>query len=116
MALTPSHPDEPALHHQLRDALNQTLTSRDFFVWINVRPTGERVEFENLEAIVSDAEQWLSSLDPDRVDATELPERDYADKSAEVELRAIPKKPSARGRQTSQIVGNPEPVLAGWVT
>ena len=99
----------------MRDALNQALTNGDFFVWINVRPTGERVEFEDLEAIVSDAEKWLSSLDPDRVDPSELPERDYADKAAEVELRAIPKKPAARGRRASQIVGNPEPVLAGWV-
>lgn len=116
MPLRPSHPDEPALHHELRDALNQRLTNGDFFVWISVRPTGERVEFEDLDAIVSKAETWLSSLDPDRVDASDLPERTYSDKAAEVELRAIPKKPSARGQRAGQIVGNPEPVLAGWVS
>lgn len=115
MPLEPLHPDEPALHHALRDMLNQSLTSTDFFVWIRVEPTGERREFEDLGAIVADTEQWLSGLDPDAVNADDLPARGYRDRAADIEVRAIPKKPSARGYRAAEIVGNPEPVLAGWL-
>jgi len=37
------------------------------------------------------------------------------DPAAEIKLRAIPKRPEARDRRADQIVGNPEPILAGWV-
>ena len=115
MPLEPLHPDEPSLHHALRDALNQSLTSADFFVLISVEPTGEVRDFDDLAAIVADAEQWLSGLNPDAVDASDLPTRRYSDKAAYVEVRAIPKKPSARNYRPAEIVGNPEPALAGWV-
>lgn len=115
MALEPLHPDEAALHHELRDALNQQLTSTDLFVWIRVEPTGDAHGFEHLDRIVLETERWLSSLDPDVVDAADLPGRAFSDKAAEIEVRAIPKKPEARGQRAAQIVGNPEPALAGWV-
>jgi hypothetical protein len=53
MPLAPLHPDERGLHHALRDALNQGLTSTDFFVWITVTPTGKRKEFENVRSLVA---------------------------------------------------------------
>jgi hypothetical protein len=113
--LEPLHPDEPGLHRALRDALNQGLSSTDFFVWITVTPTGNRKEFENLGSLVTAVESWLAGLNPDEVDASELPEREFPDTAAEVRVRAIPKKPSARGQRAGEIVGNPEPILTGWV-
>jgi hypothetical protein len=113
--LEPLHPDEPALHHALRDALNRQLTDTDFFVWINVTPTGERTEFDDLSSIVRRTEQWLSSLSPESVEPETLPEKEFSDRAAEIKIRAIPKKPAARGSHPPQIVGNPEPALAGWV-
>lgn len=110
----PLHPGESALHHALRDALNNRLTSTDFFVWINVTPQENATEFGDLEALVSKAETWLSTRNPDDIDASELPELTLSDMAAEVRIRAVPKKPSARGYRAPQIVGNPEPVLAGW--
>lgn len=115
MPLEPLHPDEPTLHRALRDALNQRLTSTNFFVLISIEPTGERTSFEDLDAIVTDVEEWLSRLDPDEAPAEALPERTWSDKAADVRIRAIPKKRSARGYRAAEIVGNPEPALAGWV-
>ena len=115
MPLEPSHPDEPVLHRGLRDALNRELTTPNFFVWINVSPTGRRLEFEDLPAIVRQTESWLRTLDPDSVDASQLPERTFSDKAAQVQIRAIPKKRSARAQRAAEVVGNPEPALAGWV-
>jgi hypothetical protein len=112
--LEPSHPDEAALHHALRDALNQELTNKNFFVWINVHPTGMSQEFEDLPSIVRETESWLSGLDPDSEEATGLPELAFLDKAAEVKIRAVPKKATARDR-AGPVVGNPEPALAGWV-
>jgi hypothetical protein len=111
--LEPSHPDEPALHYALRDALNGRLTNTDFFVWITVRPTGEQQEFRNLDWIVHDTETWLASLDPD-AERDLASERFFHDPAAEVQIRALPKKPEARGKGTQPIVGNPEPILTGW--
>ena len=115
MALAPLHPAEPALHHALRDALNRGLTNTDFFVWITVIPKGDTWEFEDLPSLVEETEQWLQGLDPDAVDGSELPEQGLSDAAADVRIRAVPKKSSARGQRAGQIVGNPEPVLAGWV-
>jgi hypothetical protein len=116
MALQARHPLERALHHQLRDALNSELRNPNFFVWIDVRPLGDRDAFDDLGRIVKDTEQWLGSLDPDE-DATSehLPERWERDAAADVKLRAIPKKPEKRSHRADQIVGNPEPILAGFV-
>ena len=116
MALAPLHPAEPALHHALRDALNRSLTNTDFFVWITVTPKGDASEFRDLPSLVEETEGWLQGLDPDAIDASELPEQYLSDAAADVRIRAVPKKPSARGQHAGQIVGNPEPVLAGWVS
>jgi hypothetical protein len=115
VSLEPLHPDEVALHHQLRNALNRALTSTDFFVWIAVEPSGERAEYENLAGIVGEAEQWLSGLNPDEIDADDLPTLPLEDKAGRVEIRAIPKRTDARGRRPAEVVGNPEPALAGWL-
>jgi hypothetical protein len=112
--LEPRHPDEPPLHHELRDALNRHLTNHKFFVWIEVEPSGAAQSFQNLAAMVAATEHWLAGLDPDAVDAQALPEQRFLDRAGEVRITAIPKKPSARGQRAEQIVGNPEPILVGW--
>jgi hypothetical protein len=117
VSLQPSHPNEPALHHQLRDALNAELTNNDFFVWIEIRPTGQSRELATLPSIVSETEQWLAGLDPDAIDnPEELPEIRLSDPAADVTVRAIPKRQEARGRRAQEIVGNPDPILVGWTT
>jgi hypothetical protein len=57
MPLEPSHPDEPGLHHQLRDALNAGLNNTNFFVWINVEPSGRFERFSGVEKLVETAEK-----------------------------------------------------------
>ena len=114
MPMKPRHRDEPALHHELRDALNHGLTNTNFFVWIDVEPSGTARRFENLRAMVAATEVWLANLDPDAIDPAALPEQLFRDPAGEVRITAILKKPSARGRQPREIVGNPEPVVVGW--
>lgn len=113
--MEPLHPDEPELHRQLRDALNEGLSNTDFFVWITVRPTGHQTHFSYLPRIVEKTERWLSLLDPDAPQEERRSTEFVQDPAADVEIRAIPKKPEARGRRAVEIVGNPEPVLAGYV-
>ena len=116
MALSARHPDEPALHHELRDAFNRELTSTNFFVWIDVRPTGTANEFAHLDQVVAATEEWLGDLDPDAAPPGEgrVNERWIIDPAAEVKMRAIPKKPDARNRRSDPIVANPEPILVGY--
>jgi hypothetical protein len=114
MPMEPRHPDEPALHFELRDALNRGLTNTDFFVWIDVEPSGAAQSFKNLAAMVAATEHWLADLDPDAVDPGALPEQPFHDHAGKVRITAIPKKPSARGQRAEEIVGNPGPVLVGW--
>ena len=115
MELQPLHPSEPPLHHELRDALNRSVANTSFFVWINVTPTGLDGQFADLEKVVRDIEWWLDRLDPDAIRSTEgVPELEISDPAADVRVRALPKKPSARSERAGQIVGNPEPVLVGW--
>jgi len=108
------HPHEVALHHGLRDAFNQRLTSKGFFVWIDVRPTEEAQQFEDVDRLVAETEAWLDGLDPDQVESKKLPELDLVDKAATVTVTAIPRKPEVRGYRADEIVGNPGPVLVGW--
>lgn len=115
MPFEPRHPDEPALHHQLRDALNAGLQNTNFFVWIDVWPSGEAKTFQALETVVEKAERWLSSLDPDVASGDpDLPEWRYDDLAGRVRLHALPKKPEARGARAGEIVGNPEPIVTGF--
>jgi hypothetical protein len=102
------------LHRELRDALNRDLTSRNFFVWINVKPTGHARCFADLNAIVGRTEAWLSTLDPDAVRERELPKLQLEDRAASVEITALPRKQEVRGYRAQEIVGNPAPALAGW--
>jgi hypothetical protein len=114
MPMQPSHPDEPALHSELRDALNEGLTSTDFFVWLSIYPTGKGEHLATLPSIVESTEAWLNSLDPDSVSSGDMPEKKFVDPAGEVRIRAIPKKPEARAYRADQIVGNPSPMLVGW--
>lgn len=115
MPLQARHPLEPALHHALRDALDGGLQSTDFFVWIDVRPTGVSDAFTDLDRIVNETQSWLAHLDPDTgLNPDHVAERWDHDPAAEIKLQAIPKKPEARGYRSKPIVGNPEPILAGW--
>ena len=115
MSLQPRHPLEPQLHHELRDALNGELGNTNFFVWIDVRPHADQPSFAKLPEIVRKTETWLASLHPDDINPERLPGISVDDPAADVKLRAIPKKPSARSYRSDQIVGNPEPALAGWI-
>jgi hypothetical protein len=115
MPLEPRHPDELALHHELRDAFNQRLRNTNFFIWIDVRPTGRYQRFQHLDQVIRATETWLADLDPDAPrSADHLPERWLVDPAAEMKLRAIPRKREVRGYRAAEIVGNPEPVLVGW--
>lgn len=117
MPLEPRHPDELDLHHELRDALNRELTNTNFFVWIDVRPTGKAKHFTELKQIVEIVEEWLGELDPDAPPPGEgrVQEREISEPAATIKLRAIPRKREVRGYRAEQIVGNPEPILVGWV-
>jgi len=108
------HPDEITLHHELRDSLNSSLTNRNFFVWINVRPTGDAKQFSNLNGMASKIESWLSDLDPDAVEEGDLPKLPLHDDAASVEITALPRKAEVRDHRAAEIVGNPWPVLVGW--
>lgn len=114
MQYKPRHPDEPALHEELRKALNEDLTDKGFFVWIDVEPTGDARHFENLDQIVRKTDEWLHSLDPDAVQEGALPEIKFEDPAAVVEITAIPRKKKVRGYRAQEIVGNAGPMLIGW--
>jgi hypothetical protein len=90
------------------------LTSKGFFVWINVEPTGEAKCFVNLQHIVEETESWLSRLNPDAVNARDLPKLSLHDRAAEIKITALPRKPEVRGYRATEIVGNPGPILVGW--
>jgi hypothetical protein len=108
------HKDEIALHHELRDALNGGLTNTNFFVWINVKPTGDAKRFVRLDQMVGRTEAWLSTLDPDAVREGDLPKLQLQEEAASVEITALPRKPEVRDHRATEIVGNPGPVLTGW--
>lgn len=108
------HKDEIALHHELRDALNRDLTNKNFFVWINVEPTGEAKRFAHLGKMIGRTEAWLSTLNPDAVREGDLPKLQLDEKAASVEITALPRKPEVRDHRAQEIVGNPGPVLVGW--
>jgi hypothetical protein len=116
MPFEASHPDEPDLHHELRDALNAGIQNTNFFVWISVYPTGWGKSFSYLPRIVEAVEEWLGALDPDQARPWDKVggEIEIVDPAADVRLRAIPKKPEARGTRSGLVVGNPEPILTGW--
>lgn len=117
MALEPRHPLEPALHEQLRSALNRELRNKDFFVWIDVEPTGTGPEFayEDLDRIVRKTEEWLATLNPDAIaDPARPPELRFSNRVADVSVQAIPRKREVRDRRADEIVGNPLPILVGF--
>ena len=102
------------MHSALRDALNERLENKDFFVWLDVRPTGKAQEFEDLSEIVAETENWLEGLDPDDIEEKQLPKRHIEQEAASVEITALPRKPEVRDHRADEIVGNPRPMLFGW--
>ncbi|HVO55634.1 MAG TPA: hypothetical protein VMT37_14575 [Solirubrobacterales bacterium] len=108
------HEDEVALHHELRDAFNRDLTNRNFFVWLNVDPTGEAKQFAHLDKMVERTEAWLANLNPDAVREGDLPTLQLHEEAASVEITALPRRREVRDHRAQEIVGNPGPVLVGW--
>ena len=88
-------------HRRVRDLLNGQVPDQNFFVWLNVRPAGERERFPDQDTdfqaaaneIASAAREWLSSLDADEViQAGASPGTDLDAAGVTVTLQAIPKK------------------------
>lgn len=103
----------------LYDAVND-LTSDRFFVWASVLTLGE--QSPSLSKFKRKIEEWLNTLDADA--ATEafaesssldsLPTAAWEDRGWLVELRAIPKKKSARGKP-GRLLGMTGAIEASWI-
>jgi hypothetical protein len=107
-------PQELEWHERVRDALNSKIENPNFFVWIDV--TAEPGAVLDEEELRGDVEEWLGGLDADGViEVRSSPVHEYSTGGLSVVLRALPKKPEARGRSTL-IVGNPVPAFAYWVS
>jgi hypothetical protein len=102
----PEQPDSP--HRVVSQALEAGVRNRDWFLWVGV--DAEAVPTD-LDPLVERTEQWLSQLDPNQ-DADPEPELEWAVPGLHVSLRALAKKPRARGQ--SPLVGNPYPAFAYW--
>jgi hypothetical protein len=103
----------------LYDAVNE-LSSDTFFVWASVLALGK--ESPALSRLKRSVEEWLPTLDADaaiaRFDASSsldtLPTTTWEDRGWLVELRAIPKKKSARGRP-SRLLGMTGAIEASFI-
>jgi hypothetical protein len=97
-------------HREVAAELERRVQNRDFFVWLNVtgRRRGEPVDYD---AIAREIETWLRGLDPDTHSPAEPGLQTYGP-TLDLEVRAIPKKPEARGSQP--LVANPVPAVAYW--
>jgi hypothetical protein len=96
------------IHHRVSQALEVGVRNRDWFLWLDV--SGEP-ELPDLGSLVAETERWLARLDPDAGgDEAEL---DWVGPGLRVHLRALAKKPRARGG--NPLVGNPYPAFAYWV-
>lgn len=102
-------PDEFNPHRVVAEALEHGVRNRDWFVWLTVNGT-RMPGAADLNALAEQAETWLSRLDPEN---EEQPELAYEGPALSVRLRALPKKPHARG--ANPLVGNPYPAYAQWV-
>lgn len=95
---------------QIRKALNR-VESPNFMLWLDVRKESNRSP--SVAKVRRELQQWLASLDPDEVSQSidgaydqygALPEHIWSDQAWEIEFRAMPKKPEARGR-SDEVVG-----------
>jgi hypothetical protein len=112
MKLEPTHPHSLALHHQVRDHLEENLKTWDYFVWINVRPTGAGDKIGDLD-IAGTTDDWLAAL-PEHEHGKTFERVTYDFEQATVVVIAVPKIPEARTGRAYPVVGNPEPVLGGY--
>lgn len=98
-----------SMHRRVTEALESGVHNRDWFLWVDVSGDDARPDFSSL---VAAAEQWLGQMDPD-AEPGEGPELQWARSNVSVLLKALPKKPHARG--ADPLVGNPFPAFAYWV-
>ncbi len=97
-------------HREVAAELERRVRNRDFFLWLNVtgRRRGEPVDYG---AMSGELEIWLRGLDPDSHSPGD-PGFQVRGPTLDLEVRAIPKKPEARGSQP--LVANPVPAVAYW--
>ena len=97
-------------HREVAAELERRVENRDFLLWLNVtgRRRGERVDYD---AIGREVETWLRSLNADSHSPRE-PAFPVYGPTLDLEIRAIPKKPEARG--TVPLVANPVPTGPYW--
>jgi hypothetical protein len=108
MATTPGN---DTAHRLVSEALEQGVRNRDWFLWINVNGDTFLAPNDNLDSLVQLTEQWLRELDPD-AERKPAPFAWPGPHGVSVVLRALPKKPHARG--SNPLVGNPYPAFAYW--
>jgi len=100
---------EERRHNRLYDAINQ-LWNPNFHVWLDIENEGgSSPPGAPLRSALDD---WLSSLDPDEVNASydpgsmlDLPSFTWERMGWTVSFWAIPIKPEARGRPDSKLIG-----------
>ena len=97
-------------HREVAAELERRVRNRDFFLWLNVtgRRRGEPIDYD---AIAREIETWLRGLDPEQHSPQE-PGLQSVGPTLDLEVRAIPKKPAARG--SVPLVANPVPAVGYW--
>lgn len=103
-------------HRAVSAELEARVKSRLFFLHIGTVPAKAAggsaagpmdVVSEEWETVAEGVEQWLAGLDPDAVDADNLPTFHARPGETYIELTATPKKPNRRG--TNPLIVNPYP-------
>jgi hypothetical protein len=97
-------------HREITAELERRVQNRDFLIWVNVtgQRRGKQVDYD---VIGREVEAWLRNLDPD-AHSPQSPAFPVYGPTLDLEVRAIPKKPEARGAQP--LVANPVPAVAYW--
>jgi hypothetical protein len=103
-------PTEFEWHREIAAELERRVRNRDFFVWLNVtgRRRGEPTDYDTL---AREIETGLRGLDAETHSPMEPGFHAHGPK-LDLEVRAIPKKPDARGSQP--LVANPVPAVPYW--
>jgi hypothetical protein len=97
------------MHHAVRDALEDNLTSRDFVIGVIARPLTSRSRVLDVGKIAQDIDAWLATLDPDTRDASCL-STEVRTSTVAVKVHAIPKAPPECTRRARPIVWNDKPL------
>jgi hypothetical protein len=96
-------------HRTIVDQLERRVQNRDFYIWLHAgRRRGKNIDYD---ALGREVETWLRSLDPDSHVPLHPGLRPYGP-TLDLEIRAIPKLPEARGSQP--LVANPYPAVPYW--